>query len=84
MVQNSSGSLIDNRPAMRRAHSTEQAMYTQSQPERNDQRRIERQRTLEHKQAIRVKRMFTVPLQLNGEPIIEWFDGYYCIINFGE
>ena len=33
--------------------------------------------------AVRVKRMFTVPLQLNGEPITDFDDGLYCPIDFG-
>jgi hypothetical protein len=68
MVQNQSSRLIMN--------------TQRQQPERVVQRNVERRHTIEHKQARRIKRMFTFPQQLNGEPLVDFDDGLYCPINF--
>lgn len=50
---------------------------TERKHEQHEQREHDRQRTISLNQARRL-RFMTIPLQLNGEPVIEYEDGLYC------
>ena len=61
-----------------------QAQLTDSrQHDRALEREQARQWTIAMQQARRLK-LFIVPTQPNGEPIVEFDDGLYCPITLGE